>query len=120
VTRTDPPPGSEQPVGATIRVYYSRGYVSVPSVVGMKKKDAHRVLVRDGFNVVPSDDATSTAAKGTVVQQNPPAGDRRPYGSTVVISVSTGPPVTPTTPTPTTTTPTTTTPTTTTPTTPSP
>jgi eukaryotic-like serine/threonine-protein kinase len=120
VTRTDPPPGTEQPVGATIKVYYSRGYVQVRSVVGMKERDARSALVSDGFNVVTSDDATSTAVKGTVVRQDPPAGERRPYGSTVVISVSTGPPATPSTSTPTTTTTTTTPTTTTTTTTPSP
>jgi serine/threonine-protein kinase len=119
VTHTDPPPGTQQPVGAAIRVYYSRGYVKVRSVVGMRERDARRALVSDGFVPVTSDDANSTAVKGTVVRQDPPAGERRPYGSTVVISVSTGPPATPTTPTPTTPTTTPTTTTATTPTTPS-
>jgi beta-lactam-binding protein with PASTA domain/tRNA A-37 threonylcarbamoyl transferase component Bud32 len=102
VTHTDPPPGTEQALGAPIKVYYSTGYVKVRSVVGMKESDARNALASDGFRVVTSDDATSTADQGTVVRQDPPAGERQPYGSTVVIYVSTGPPTTPSTSTPTT------------------
>jgi beta-lactam-binding protein with PASTA domain len=70
--------------------------------VGMNESAARDALISDGFRVVTSDDATSTADQGTVVRQDPPAGVRRPYRSTVVIYVSTGPPTTPSTSTPTT------------------
>jgi eukaryotic-like serine/threonine-protein kinase len=102
VTHTDPPPGTEQALGAPIKVYYSTGFIKVRSVVGMNESAARNALVSDGFRVVTSDDATSTADQGTVVRQDPPAGVRRPYRSTVVIYVSTGPPATPSTSTPTT------------------
>jgi eukaryotic-like serine/threonine-protein kinase len=110
VTRTDPLPGTSQPVGSQIKVYYSNGYLKVPSVVGMKQRDAIRLLQGEGFDVLPEVDPSADAPKGTVVRQSPGAGQKRPYGSTVVIFVSTGKPETttpPTTSTPTTTTPTT-------------
>jgi beta-lactam-binding protein with PASTA domain/tRNA A-37 threonylcarbamoyl transferase component Bud32 len=110
VTRTDPLPGTSQPVGSQIKVYYSNGYLKVPSVVGMKQRDAIRLLQGEGFDVLPEVDPSADAPKGTVVRQSPGAGQKRPYGSTVVIFVSTGKPETTTPPTtsiPTTTTPTT-------------
>jgi serine/threonine-protein kinase len=97
-------------VGSQIKVYYSNGYLKVPSVVGMKQRDAIRLLQGEGFDVLPEVDPSADAPKGTVVRQSPGAGQKRPYGSTVVIFVSTGKPETttpPTTSTPTTTTPTT-------------
>jgi beta-lactam-binding protein with PASTA domain len=112
VTRTDPGPGNEVPVGSTVKVYYSTGYIAVPLVVGMQQEAATQVLEGAGFTVVPSDMA-SDQPKGQVVQQNPEGGQSQPYGSNVIIYISLGPPATtPTTPTtPTETTPTETTPT---------
>jgi eukaryotic-like serine/threonine-protein kinase len=107
VTRTNPTAGEELPVGTTVKVYYSTGYRPVPSVVGAQADQATQTLQDAGFQVVPSD-VQSDQPAGTVVAQQP-AGGRAPFGSTVIISVSLGPPeTTPTTPTtPTDTTPTT-------------
>jgi serine/threonine protein kinase len=91
VTRTDPLPGESLPVGSTIKVYYSTGYVVVDSVVGMTQQQATALLTSHHFQVVPSS-VQSDEAAGTVTKQSPPPGSRQPYGSTVIISVSLGPP----------------------------
>jgi eukaryotic-like serine/threonine-protein kinase len=90
VTTTDPLPGNTEPVGATIKVFYSTGYVVVDSVVGMDVGAATTLLKSHHFSVVRSA-VQSDAPAGTVTKQNPPGGSREPYGATVVISVSLGP-----------------------------
>ena len=78
---------------------------------GFIMADCHLVAYRNaGFNPVVSNVVSDTPA-GIVTAQDPEAFTKQPFGSTVVISVSLGPPE-PTTSAPTTTTPTTTTPTT--------
>jgi serine/threonine-protein kinase len=79
VTSTDPSPGTTQPVGTTIKVYYSTGYVVVDSVVGMDAQAAAALLKSHHFTVVRSS-VQSGAAAGTVTKQDPPAGSRKPYG----------------------------------------
>ncbi|MBA3234233.1 MAG: Stk1 family PASTA domain-containing Ser/Thr kinase, partial [Propionibacteriales bacterium] len=54
VTRTDPAPGTTLRVGETVAVYYSTGYVLVPSVIGSTQEEATQILKARGFNVVPS------------------------------------------------------------------
>ncbi|MGI8434211.1 MAG: Stk1 family PASTA domain-containing Ser/Thr kinase [Nocardioidaceae bacterium] len=119
VTSTDPVAGTTLPVGFVVDVHYSTGYIEVPSVVGSTQRQAIKVLEDRGFQVVPSS-VESDLKAGTVTAQDPGAGLKRPYGDTILISVSLGPQETPTatqteTP-PTETTPTETTPTETTPT----
>ncbi len=90
VISTDPLPGTSQPVGTTIKVTYSTGYILVPSVVGSTKDDATATLDALGFRAVPSY-VQSDAVAGTVTDQNPRAGKHRAYGFTIVIDVSLGP-----------------------------
>ncbi len=122
ITSQDPRGGTQLPVGAVITVHYSTGFVAVPSVVGESQDAATKTLESQGFKVAPSS-VQNDAPAGTVTSQQPVGGMKRPYGYTVVISVSLGPPPTtapttpPTTP-PTTSTPTESTPTESTPTTP--
>ncbi|MGH3473113.1 MAG: Stk1 family PASTA domain-containing Ser/Thr kinase [Nocardioidaceae bacterium] len=121
VTRTDPNAGVTRPQGSTITVYYSSGYVKVPSVIGEQRPTAIKKLRKAGFNPVTSYQP-SDIKKNQVLGQDPVAFTMKPPGSTVTIVVSlgpsgptsTGPSTTP----PTTTPPTTTAPTTTAPTTP--
>ncbi|MEJ7630126.1 MAG: Stk1 family PASTA domain-containing Ser/Thr kinase [Nocardioidaceae bacterium] len=101
VIRTDPSAGTVQPVGTTIDVYYSSGFIPVPNVVGESQKAAMADLRREHFVPLPSSEA-SDAPAGTVVRQEPEALTPRPFGSTVVIFVSLGPTTPPTTPTTTT------------------
>jgi serine/threonine-protein kinase len=98
VTKTVPAAGERVRVGSTVDVYYSTGYIEVKSVVGLPQDQAIAILGEQGqgFNVVVSNVPSDTEA-GIVTEQDPKAGEKQPYGSTVVISVSLGP-TTPTTP----------------------
>jgi serine/threonine-protein kinase len=80
----------------------------VPDVVGQKRDAAETKLRQAGF-VASAHGVPSNKQPGTVVAQNPPAGDTAPQGSKVRINVSNGPSGS-TSPTPTGTTPTTTAP----------
>ena len=106
VTRSDPGPSTRLPVGSQVKVFYSSGFKTVPSVVGMTQRNATAALESAGFSVVPSDIA-SDLPKGTVVSQTPDGGSKEPFGTTVVIRISLGPTETTTPTTPTDTTPTT-------------
>jgi beta-lactam-binding protein with PASTA domain len=67
----------------------SGGDVLVPTVIGKTQAEAETELGDAGFEVavtsVPSD-----SPRGTVLEQDPPAGSRAEEGSTVTITVSTG------------------------------
>ncbi|HET7174096.1 MAG TPA: Stk1 family PASTA domain-containing Ser/Thr kinase [Nocardioidaceae bacterium] len=91
VVRTVPSAGAPETYGSQVKVYYSTGYVVVPSVVGASQQEATSTLKSAGFHVVPSM-TQSDAAKGTVVRQDPPGNSKQPYGSYVTIFVSLGPP----------------------------
>ena len=67
-----------------------RPTITVPDVVTMTQAAATSRLEQDGFRVVASP-TPNEAAKGLVVDQNPPAGDKQPADSIVTISVSSGP-----------------------------
>jgi serine/threonine-protein kinase len=90
VTGTDPLPDTLLPVGSTVTVSYSTGFVVVDSVVGMTQEEATELLDDKGFQVVPSF-VESDAEEGRVTRQQPRGNSQRPYGSVVVISVSLGP-----------------------------
>jgi beta-lactam-binding protein with PASTA domain len=92
------------PVDRVVTVYYSAGLVEVPSVIGQTQDDATNLLEGQGFHVTPSFDPSSDQPAGTVIGQDPAAGNKVAYGSQVVITVSSATPTT--TPTETTTTPT--------------
>ncbi|MEJ7706469.1 MAG: Stk1 family PASTA domain-containing Ser/Thr kinase [Nocardioidaceae bacterium] len=93
VISTDPVAGTSMPVGNPVTVYYSAGFIAVPSVVGETEAIATSILEAEGFQVVPSD-VRSEATAGTVVKQDPTAGKKIASGNPVVISVSLGPPQT--------------------------
>ncbi len=65
--------------------------VKVPDVVGSPEQAARRTLVGDGFKVAAKQKASATVAAGIVISTDPSPGDTAPEGSTVTLSVSTGP-----------------------------
>ncbi len=69
--------------------------VTVPSVTGRSYDDAKSALEDEGFHVARVDDDTSSEPKDTVIGQNPEASAPAPEGSTVTLTVSTGPPPSP-------------------------
>jgi beta-lactam-binding protein with PASTA domain len=66
------------------------GHTAVPSVIG-KDVDAATATLEDAGFDVDTDEGPSPARAGTVVEQDPPAGEEAEDGSTVTLSVSTGP-----------------------------
>jgi serine/threonine-protein kinase len=90
---TRPPAGTEVEVGERVRLLISSGprRVEVPDVVGLTRSSAEAALeARDlGVSV---ERARSDEPEGEVLAQTPDAGKTVQEGSTVAISVSTGPP----------------------------
>ncbi|HLI55049.1 MAG TPA: Stk1 family PASTA domain-containing Ser/Thr kinase [Acidimicrobiales bacterium] len=96
VTRTDPPAGTQVPVGSTVTLYVSTGpppttttaMTTVPNVVGDTQSQAQSALQAAGlqgsFSQVPVSDPTQD---GIVQSQNPQAGASVPQGSTVQVQV---------------------------------
>jgi eukaryotic-like serine/threonine-protein kinase len=99
VTGTNPLPGTRVDVGSTVTVYYSTGFVTVPSVIGYTKREAESALGAHHLTPVVSH-VVSNEPVGTVVGQAPKAYTKQPPGTTVVIDVSLGPPKTPPPPSP--------------------
>jgi beta-lactam-binding protein with PASTA domain/predicted Ser/Thr protein kinase len=62
----------------------------VPSVIGQDLKSASEVLKAHGFDV-DTTLVTNAAPRDTVLEQDPTAGDQAAEGSTITLSVSSGP-----------------------------
>jgi len=78
--------------GTRVRINVSKGSkpVAVPSVVNLPFEQAQLELQQAGFNVSRID-VESDLAPGIVVRQDPSGGSESSKGSTVTLSVSTGP-----------------------------
>ena len=91
-----PPAGTRAPQKSVVRINVSLGPGErplrvVPDVVGKSEVEAKRVLAQVGFTVRTVSQATESSASGTVVvDQKPPAGNRAPAGSQVLIYLGTG------------------------------
>lgn len=91
-----PPAGSRAPQKSVVRINVSLGPGQrplrvVPDVVGKSELEAKRILAKVGFTVRTVSQATESSATGTVVvDQKPPAGNRAPAGSQVLIYLGTG------------------------------
>jgi eukaryotic-like serine/threonine-protein kinase len=93
VSATDPPAGKSVPKGSTIRVNVWSGPApaTVPSVVGDTLSDAITALRNAGFNPNPTY-VKSDAPQNQVIHQNPNPGTSEPKGTSVDLTVSSGPP----------------------------
>jgi beta-lactam-binding protein with PASTA domain/predicted Ser/Thr protein kinase len=87
----DPPSGQEVAVGSTvsITVYAGPAQVQVPYVQNLPFSEALKALTDKGLQLKRSD-VDSSAAAGTVLAQDPPAGALADPGSEVSLSVSNG------------------------------
>jgi serine/threonine-protein kinase len=93
VVRQDPAAGKDVSRGSTVILFVSGGPATkqIPSdLIGQTADAATLELTGAGFKVTPKE-AANEAAKGTVFDSNPKPGATAPVGSTVTISVSTGP-----------------------------
>lgn len=93
VAEQEPAAGTSAKAGDTITYHLSQGaeQVSVPNVVGDSQSDATSTLKGEGFNVSVTQSSSSSVEKDCVISTNPSAGTSANKGSTVTITVSTGP-----------------------------
>ena len=93
VTGQDPRAGTKLVVGEKVRINVSNGPkpIAVQPVVGQPYETAAGILQGQGFAVARHDVDDSSAAKGIVVQMDPPANTLATPGSTVTLFVSKGP-----------------------------
>jgi len=66
------------------------GQVDVPDVIGQEVGTATERLENEGFDV-DIETRSNIAARDTVLEQDPPAGEEAEEGSTVILTVSSGP-----------------------------
>src|SRR4051812_15736148 len=93
VIAQDPPAGDEVVEGTEIVLDVSQGakQVVVPSVVGMSEDNATTTLQQAGFVVSSTNAPSDSTPEGIVSDQSPDGGTQATKGSTVTITVSSGP-----------------------------
>ncbi|MBA2505511.1 MAG: serine/threonine protein kinase [Thermoleophilaceae bacterium] len=91
VIYTTPRAGQEAPVGSRVVFYVSSGppQVTVPDVVGVTEGSAESQLGDEGL-LVARKEMDSDQPEGTVIAQDPAAGEKIDKGSRVTITVSKG------------------------------
>jgi serine/threonine-protein kinase len=92
-TRTDPANGQSVGVGSTVTLYISSGKptVSVPNVIGQSLSSAQSQLSNAGFVVSTTDQTTTSAPDGNVIDQTPSGNTQVAMGSTVNLVVAKAP-----------------------------
>ncbi len=85
------------PYGATILVAISKGHapVTMPNLANYSYPSAAQALKQLGLNPNESSQTSTSVAAGGVISTVPPAGQPAPFGSTVTVDVSIGPPTAP-------------------------
>jgi eukaryotic-like serine/threonine-protein kinase len=94
VIETSPPEGSSIELGSRVVIRVSRGPepVAVPDVVGDSEENARSALEGAGLSVETVDEETDAEDPGTVLEQDPAAGEEVAPGTTVTITVAAEPP----------------------------
>jgi serine/threonine-protein kinase len=103
VYKQEPPAGSDVKRGDTISYWVSTGkpQATVPNVVNLTQADAQTALDDAGLVLaVGGTETSATVPAGSVISQDPPAGEKVDKGTTVTIVVSSGTPTPTATPTP--------------------
>jgi serine/threonine-protein kinase len=92
-TRTDPANGQAVGVGSTVTLYISSGkpMVSVPNVIGEDVSSARSQLNNAGFVVSTTDQTTTSAPDGNVIDQSPAGNTKVAAGSTINLVVAKAP-----------------------------
>jgi serine/threonine-protein kinase len=96
VTGQDPQAGEIVDEGTQVEVRVSKGVrqVGVPDVLGQSESSATAELEAAGFEVSVTEASSDTVSEGLVSAQSPSAGTEVAKGSTVTITISTGPELT--------------------------
>jgi serine/threonine-protein kinase len=94
VLSMNPAPGTLQPPGTQITVKVSRGKapITIPNVVGLDFNTANGQLTALGLTVAQVQKQDAKPA-GTVIKQSLSVGAGVTKGTTIVLTVSTGPPL---------------------------
>lgn len=92
VVEQDPLPGLvDQASIVTFKVAKAPSTVAVPNVVGKTQGQAQSDLSKAGLSANVTQQNSATVPSGTVISQNPSAGIKVAIGTTVTITVSSGP-----------------------------
>ncbi len=95
VITTNPGAGSTVHEGDTVSLYISQGQdtqsVQVPDTQGKYKDDAVTMLTNSGLYVYVASEASDTVPENLVIRQNLEPGKSVQTGSSITITVSTGP-----------------------------
>jgi eukaryotic-like serine/threonine-protein kinase len=96
VTGQDPQAGEIVDEGSQVEVRVSKGVrqIEVPDVLGQSESSATGELQAAGFEVSVTEAPSDTVSEGLVSAQSPSAGTEAAKGSTVTITISTGPQLT--------------------------
>lgn len=83
------------PEGIEVTLTLSSGIqmMDMPDIINTDYREATISLEKQGFNVVPEYAPSGSVTKGYVISTNPEPGDRIPAGSTVYVTISSGPTV---------------------------
>ena len=94
VIETAPGAGSQVDRGSTVEVVLSAGpgTVEVPAVVGESAERARQLLGDVGLAVQVDEEESAEVAAGQVIEANPATGTPVEVGTTVTLTVSSGPP----------------------------
>jgi eukaryotic-like serine/threonine-protein kinase len=94
VIETAPPEGTSAERGSTVTLRVSRGpqRVAVPDVTGESEENARSALEAAGLTVETNQQESEDQEPGTVLAQDPAAGERVQRGSSVTITVAQAPP----------------------------
>ena len=91
ICRQDPTAGSRVREGRSIEVTVSKGEEgTVPNIVGMDEDEAKKLIKKYGFKVGTKTVETSGEPKGTVIKQDPGAGEQTKPGSELNYTISDG------------------------------
>jgi eukaryotic-like serine/threonine-protein kinase len=91
------PTPTKAPYGSTIDMVPSLGHGPVPVPTSISQSDSYQdalvLLQAVGLNGVEASAPNNTIPSGDVISLTPPSSTVVPYGSTVTVTVSTGPPI---------------------------
>ncbi|RGA06765.1 Stk1 family PASTA domain-containing Ser/Thr kinase [Microbispora triticiradicis] len=88
---TDPKAGEEVDKGSLVKLYVPKEMTEVPSVVGLTLADAKKAIEGAGFRVKTTERPSDVVAPGNVIDQSPQPGAKLNPGTTITLTVSSGP-----------------------------
>ena len=92
VFETNPAPGKKAPKGSTVRIYIPSETAQLPDVRGLTLEEARSTLEGAGFRVRTREATSGSVPQGSVISQSPEPGRQVPPGTTITLTVSSGPP----------------------------